>query len=62
MSRYIEEKDGKTITTIEDMERCKWLYNEICCHNKSEFLSKYPSIMCENKKTCKYFEKEDGKV
>lgn len=64
MSRYIEEKDGKTITTIEDMDKCKWLYNEICCHDKSEFLANYPypSTMCENKKICKYFEKEDGKV
>lgn len=58
MSRWIEEKDGKTIITIADMEQCKWMYNEICCCDKSDEVADYP-YHCD---TCKYFEKEDGKV
>ena len=64
MSRYIEEKDGKRIITIEDIEKCKWMYNEICCLDESPYVADYPYpyCLCESKKDCKYFEKEDGKV
>ena len=49
---------------IQKTTKCKWLIEEICCNDKSPFLADYPypRTMCENKKTCKYFEKEDGKV
>lgn len=38
MSRYIEEKDGKYITTIANMDLCKHMYNEVCCNDQSELL------------------------
>lgn len=46
-----------------DYKKCKWLINEVCCCDKSSYVADYPdSDMCNSKKTCKYFEKEDGKV
>lgn len=43
--------------------KCKWIINEVCCNDSSEYLADYPypNCKCENKKQCKYFEKEDGK-
>lgn len=43
--------------------KCKWLIEEVCCCDKSEFLADYPnSNMCKSKKDCDFFEKEDGEL
>lgn len=62
MSKYI---DYEPIHVDEiDYNKCKWLINEICCNNKSEFLADYPypRCKCEDDIYCKCFEKEDGKL
>ena len=61
MSRFI---DYQPIHIDEiDYNQCKWLINEVCCNDSSEYLADYPypNCKCENKNQCKYFEKEDGK-
>ena len=63
------KKDGTNVywrgnkKEIESMDICKWKINEICCNDECEYLADYPYpyCKCENKKQCKYFEKEDGK-
>jgi hypothetical protein len=46
-----------------DYSKCKWLYNEVCCNDKSDYVAGYPSSkICESKKYCKYFEKEDRTI
>lgn len=63
MSRFLTSNpDGTYLEEIESMEICKWRINEICCNEKSEELGDYPNCKCENKKQCRYFEKEDGVV
>lgn len=62
MSKYI---DYKPIHVDKiDYNKCKWLYNQVCCNDKSEFLADYPypRCKCEDDTYCKCFEKEDGKV
>ena len=61
MSRFI---DYQPIHIDEiDYNKCKWLINEVCTNGNCEYLADYPYpyCKCENKKQCKYFEKEDGK-
>lgn len=58
MSKWIEEKDGRIITTIADMEECSYMYNEICCNDKSELCRGYPRK--EKCTECPLFEKEEG--
>lgn len=52
---------------IQGTIKCKWLIEEICCNDKSEYLADYPypSSICELEEdgknyTCDCFEKEDG--
>lgn len=61
MSKYI---DYQPLHVDEiDYNKCKWLINEICCCDKSEFLAAYPnSNMCKSKKDCEFFEKEDDEL
>lgn len=64
MSSFVSiSNDGTCTKEIESMDICKWKMNEVCCNESSEYLGDYPypSCKCENKKQCKYFEKEDGK-
>lgn len=61
MSRFI---DYQPIHIDEiDYNQCKWLINEVCTNENCEYVADYPypNCKCENKKQCKYFEKEDGK-
>ena len=62
MSKYI---DYEPIHVDEiDYNKCKWLINEICCCDKSEFLADYPypRCKCADDTYCKCYEKEDGKL
>ena len=64
MSSFLSRnEDGTYKKEIESMDICKWKINEICCNSECEYLADYPYpyCKCENKKQCKYFEKEDGK-
>ena len=65
MSRWLDRNpDGTYKEEIESMELCKWMINEVCCNEQSEYLADYPHsyCKCENEKDCKYFEKEDGVI
>ena len=46
-----------------DYSKCRWLINEVCTNGDCKYVADYPHpfCKCENKKQCKYFEKEDGK-
>lgn len=60
MSRYIEEVDGKYITTLADKHECKHCYNDVCCNDKSEHLADFVGLKMElHCHRCKLFEKED---
>nr|DAE29755.1 MAG TPA: hypothetical protein [virus sp. ctyMK1] len=58
MSKWIEEKDGRTITTIADMEECSYMYNDNRCNDKSERRGEFPRW--EDCTECPLFEKEEG--
>lgn len=62
MSRFIDY-EPMHIDEI-DYSKCKWLINEVCTNGDSDCVADYPypRIKCESKDTCRYFEKEDGKV
>lgn len=57
MSRWIEEmEDGKLKEEIADMDECSWMYNEVCCNDKSPHCADFPSEeICEK---CPLFKKE----
>lgn len=58
MSKYI---DYQPLHVDEiDYNRCKWLYNEVCCCADSPYVADYPIHKCKSKKDCDFFEKEDG--
>lgn len=61
MSRWIEDApDGGYITTIADMDECKYMYDEICGNDESEHCCCYAfKDDCER---CELFEKEDGVI
>lgn len=64
MSKTFWDENGKvTDMRIDDMNKCKWLCDEVCCNDKSPFLADYPYpyVDCDSNKGCEYFEKEDGK-
>lgn len=61
MSKTFWDECGQlTDMRIDDMNKCKWLCDEVCCNDKSPLLADYPDIECDNKEECEYFEKEDG--
>lgn len=65
MSRFLTQKDdGTYLEEIESMEVCKWRIDDVCCNDKCDCLGDYPypREKCESKKSCRYFEKEDGVV
>lgn len=61
MRSIVKNDDGTYTTTILSMDGCKYLYEDVCCNDKSEFVADFP----DQKKDCvecKFFEKEDGVV
>lgn len=61
MSRWIKDApDGGYITTIADMDECKYMYDEICCNDESEHCCCY--AFKDDCKRCELFEKEDGVI
>lgn len=60
MSRFIDY-EPMHVDEI-DYSKCKYLYNEVCCNDQSEYVADYPypHCKCEGKKDCECFEKEDG--
>lgn len=67
MSKTFWDGNGKaTDMRIDDINKCKWLCDEVCCNDKSPLLADYPASIrnnmceCESKVHCEYFEKEDG--
>jgi len=52
--------DGEQIETIEDMNKCKHLVNEVCCEGYSEHVADFPRE--EDCAQCVFFQKEDGVV
>lgn len=58
MSRWIEEKpEGGYLITLDDGERCKHMYNEICCNDASPRVADYPGDLYCRK--CPLYERED---
>ena len=61
MSRHREEKDGKITITIDSMDECKYLYDQVCCNDQCEWCCNYPyGEDCGTK--CRFYEKEDGVI
>lgn len=57
MSKFIEMNDnGDTITTLEDINKCDYMYNEICCNEKSRFVADF--VEKEDCSNCRLFKKE----
>mgnify|MGYP007102090699 CR=1 FL=1 len=58
MSRWIEDKpDGGFIVRLDSEDQCKWMYNEVCCNDRSPFVADWPdSGYCER---CPLYEQED---
>ena len=67
MSKTFWDENGQVSEmSIDDINKCKWLCDEVCCNDKSPLLGDYPSALynseclCESKTECEFFEKEDG--
>lgn len=59
MSRWIEDVDGVIKEEIKSMEECRYLYNEVCCNDRSDLLADFvDSEYCLHR--CPLFAKEDG--
>ena len=44
MSRHLERTaDGEFKETIDDMTKCRWLYDEICCNPLSDKVADFPN-------------------
>nr|DAH34049.1 MAG TPA: hypothetical protein [Caudoviricetes sp.] len=57
MSKWMKEtENGQYEETIADADGCKYMYNEVCCNDQSEWCCSYPGEYC---KACKLFEPED---
>lgn len=57
MSKVFKNVDGKLVSEIDNFEKCKFMYDEVCCNDSSPFIADYPEM--ENCKHCIYFEKEN---
>ncbi len=55
MGRQLERKDNRLRETVTDDNKCRWLYNEVCCNDSSEWLADFPHEFCDR---CRYFAKE----
>lgn len=62
MSRYIDEKTvngcKQYIVTLADPNKCKYIYNDVCCNDKSGFVADF--VDEDDCDCCGLFEKEDG--
>lgn len=65
MSKTFYDENGKFSSRlvephIDDMNKCKWLCDGICCNDKCDYLGDYPyPLKCDSKDVCSCFEKED---
>ena len=57
MSKWLEKMgDGRYKVILADLDGCKYMYDEVCCNDRSEWCCDYPGEDC---KACKLFESED---
>ncbi len=62
MSRQYEKMPDDDYTVwIDDMSRCKNMYDEVCCDGRSPWCGDYPDHEY-NCKRCPWFEVEDGVI
>ena len=64
MSKTFYDESGKFSSRlvephIDDMNKCKWLCDCICCCDRSKHLADNPPHKCESIEECEWFEKED---
>lgn len=60
MSRQYEPTPDAYTVVIDDMNKCKNMYDEVCCDDRSSWRGGYPDPeYCEQ---CPWFEKEDGVI
>ena len=61
MSKYIEQvaDSEDTVISLDDPNKCYWMYNEVCCHEKSRLLADYPTANDCSK--CSWFKRETFK-
>lgn len=59
MSRTIEQKDGRVIETIKSMDECLFLWNGMCCDDRSVEFASNPGEKC---KSCAMFTTDDGVI
>lgn len=61
MSRKIKAAfSSSPLIEIDDINKCKHMYNEVCCNDESECCGCY--AFEDNCKRCELFEKEDGVI
>ena len=62
MSKTFWDKEGKQSESVlvDNMNKCKWLCDEVCCNTECDYLADYPQHKCESIEECELFEKEDG--
>lgn len=59
MSRYLQQRiDGAWEEMLEDMNKCSYLIDDVCCNDNSEHLGDFPDD--EDCETCHHFKAEDG--
>ena len=56
MSRHLEKINGENVESIDDMKKCRWLYDEVCCNGMSDCVADFPSAEYCSK--CVLFTKE----
>ena len=64
MSKTFWGKDGhvRSDVLVDDINKCKWLCDYVCCNDECDYLTDYPQHKCESIEDCELFEKEDGIV
>ena len=64
MSKTFYDKDGKVSdkVLVDNLNKCKWLCDEVCCNDECDYLADYPPHKCESIEECELFEKEDGVI
>ena len=55
MSRKLIRKGKGFVERLDNPNKCRWLYDDVCCNDSSEWLADFPLDLC---KTCRYFTKE----
>ena len=60
MSRYLKKAaiHGKWVQVIEDMNKCSWLVDDVCCNGDCEHCGDFPDD--EDCEVCNHFKSEDG--